>query len=82
MDEFTMQSKRSNPICYSVMLDCFAYDSGTCRVLSNTNFEKGKCPFYKTREQTKEERARTMKRITSLGMSDLFEKYVWSDVKN
>lgn len=29
------------------MHDCFAYCNGECTVLSNTQFIKKKCPFYK-----------------------------------
>lgn len=39
--------------------ECFAYAKsvGECKVLSDTNFEGRKCPFFKTQKQLDEERA-------------------------
>lgn len=34
--------------CQQKRKDCFAYDSGMCKVLQDTTFDKI-CPFYKTK---------------------------------
>lgn len=38
------------------MHDCFAYCKGECTVLSNTQFIKKKCPFYKDKVTNEIER--------------------------
>ena len=35
--------------------DCFAYVKGHCDCLTSTYFRGKDCPFYKTKEQNKEE---------------------------
>lgn len=43
------------PECKDCKQDCFAYLSGKCRVLNNTDFNGKQCPFYKTKAQWLEE---------------------------
>ena len=48
--------------------DCFAAVNGNCRVLSEVKCAKGKCRFYKTKEQLDREEAITYKRLKDLGV--------------
>lgn len=36
--------------------ECFGCEDGRCVVLIDNNFKKMKCPFFKTREQVKQEK--------------------------
>ena len=36
--------------------DCFANREGKCIALTDTNFNRGHCPFYKTEEKLNEQR--------------------------
>ena len=50
--------KTESPICYWQKFDCNAYDSGVCIALASTQFKRGRCPFYKSREQAELEKQR------------------------
>lgn len=39
---------------------CFAYYKGFCSILTNTQFKR-KCPFYKPKEEHKEESVKVSK---------------------
>ena len=44
----------SNITCGHKKEDCFGYEKGECKVL--VAHIEGKCPFYKTKKQVREER--------------------------
>ena len=54
--------KWKRAICYWQKFDCAAYDSGLCVALASTQFKRGRCPFYKTREQVALEEKRAKER--------------------
>jgi hypothetical protein len=41
--------QKENPPCNRE--DCFGNRDGSCMALRNTDFKKGVCPFYKSREE-------------------------------
>lgn len=45
-------------------INCFAYRNKRCLVL--TTKDCSKCPFYKTREQFKEDRTKALDRLNTL----------------
>lgn len=47
--------KESYKKCKDRHEDCFAYKRGLCILLTDTNFGKRSCPFYKPREQYENE---------------------------
>ena len=55
--------------------DCFAYSGGSCVCLSDTEFQKPDCPFYATREQAAEARAKAHDRLCAIGAQGLLQKY-------
>lgn len=68
MREGMYRKKWERPICYWQKFDCFAYESGVCDAMTSTNFSRGRCPFYKTVAQVREERKRTEKRLREKGL--------------
>lgn len=46
--------QKENPPCSRE--DCFGNRDGCCMALRNTDFKKGVCPFYKSREEIYEKR--------------------------
>ncbi len=55
--------------------DCYAIQNGMCRLLKDTKFHGGDCPFYATKEQVKENRQKARERLERLGAADLLQKY-------
>lgn len=54
--------------CRMNVKDCAAqHRSGGCTALSDTRFEGGRCPFYKSREAKKAEELRLKPRLEKLG---------------
>jgi len=54
-------------------MDCFAFKNG-CSVLTIPKCQ-GKCKFYKSHQQLKAERTKTIKRLEKLSRYDLIDKY-------
>lgn len=54
----------TNAICTQHKKDCFAFFSGQCRALGDTNF-KYECPFYKHTDDKYREWARIENDITN-----------------
>lgn len=50
------------PVCYWQMFDCQAYDYGICIALTDVNFKRGRCPFFKSRNQVMLERLKARER--------------------
>ena len=46
---------------------CFSNQDGVCFVLSDTNFGKRECPFYKTRETYRLDREAASRRLARIG---------------
>ena len=44
------------------MFDCAAYDHGVCIALTDVNFKRGRCPFFKSRNQVMLERLKARER--------------------
>ena len=55
--------------------DCYAIQSGMCRLLKDTKFHGRDCPFYATKEQVNENRQMARERLISIGATDLLQKY-------
>jgi len=52
--------------------DCFALRKGSvCAALASTTFPNGNCPFYATVKAHEAAKARTVKRLTEIGMPEL-----------
>lgn len=51
--------------------DCFAYESGTCRILDDADCEN--CSTYKTWEQTYQEQKKCEKRLKNIAKIYQFE---------
>lgn len=47
---------------------CFACESGSCRLLTNSKFIGKPCPFYKTKRKLNAERKKSISRRLKLGM--------------
>lgn len=47
---------------------CFACESGSCRLLTNSRFTGKPCPFYKTKRKLNTERKKSVERRMKLGM--------------
>ena len=52
------------PTCGAV--DCDTNEEGHCIALTTTDFRNKKCPFYKTKEQAKNDRAKCEERLTNI----------------
>lgn len=57
--------------CNQGKRDCFAYRDGLCRVLNGT-FDYD-CPFYKTRQQHKDDVAKCRKRLLDIKLLNVTE---------
>ena len=55
--------------------ECFANSCYHCRVLTEPS-DKYPCPFFKTREQLKEERRNSIFRLQKIRRTDLIESYI------
>lgn len=55
--------------------DCFACKDGLCVALSDNSFGERDCPFYKTREQNRQEMKECLCRLVMKGRYDLIRKY-------
>ena len=62
------------PCCHK-QKDCYAIQNGMCRLLKDTKFHGKDCPFYATKEQTKEDRRKARERLERIGAADLIQKY-------
>ena len=58
-----MIERGTNPTCGEV--ECFACDDGHCIILTKKNFKKA-CPFFKTKEQVKNEKEYCRQRMAGL----------------
>lgn len=54
---------------------CHAYRDGKCGVLRDVYFKNNTCPFYKDREQARQERIECMAQLEDEGRDDLICKY-------
>lgn len=54
---------------------CHAYRNGKCGALRDVHFKNNTCPFYKDREQARQERIEGMARLEDEGRDDLINKY-------
>lgn len=60
--------------------DCFAHRDGRCTALTDTNFRRGRCPFYATAEQYRERQLAAAKSLVERGRSGLLKKYDAPDI--
>ena len=54
------------PRCYED--GCFACEKGHCTVLTNNNFGKRPCPFFKTMKQVKKEKDYCKERLEDIAI--------------
>lgn len=62
-----------DPLCS--VHECFACANGHCRKLTSS-YGGHKCPFFKTHEQVKAERQKTVERLKRIGRDDLITAYL------
>lgn len=58
-------------VCACAKGDCFAYKDGGCSALTDSDFGKRKCPFFKTKEQVETEREAAEKRMRAVVGSEV-----------
>lgn len=58
----------SNSVHYPLcgVVECFGNNDGYCVVLANNEFGNRECPFFKTKEQVKEEKAYCEQRLAQI----------------
>lgn len=61
-------------------IDCFAYESGTCRILDDADCKN--CSTYKTWEQTYEEQKKCEKRLNAICKKFQFEYGIPKEILN
>ncbi len=64
----------SNEIFTCEKTDCFGCAAGKCRILTEP-VEGKPCPFFATRAEVYDSRAKAYVRLKKLGREDLIEKY-------
>lgn len=57
------------------MTNCAANHVSTCMALQNNNFNGKTCPFFKTKEQNREEKQAALDFLASHNRTDLIDKY-------
>ncbi len=62
-----------DPLCS--VDECFACMGGHCRKLTSS-YGGNKCPFFKTPEQVKAERKKTVERLKRIGRENLIVAYM------
>lgn len=61
-----MGNENKCPICNKD--ECAAHKEGHCVILIDNNFGDRDCPFFKTNEQVKKEKAYCMMRMANINM--------------
>ena len=61
--------------CVMDMRNCAAYDLGLCRALSDINYEKNCCPFYRPRAKQERAADAALEHLVQQGRTDLIKKY-------
>ena len=55
--------------------DCFAHRNGYCAALTDTDFRRGRCPFYATAEQYRERQLAAAKSLATRARSGTLKMY-------
>lgn len=66
--------KRVFPVC-GLHRDCFANKDGRCICLSDNDFGKKDCPFYKNKTEAENERRACRERLIYAGKKYLLDEY-------
>ena len=66
--------KRVFPVC-GKHRDCFANKDGRCICLSDNDFGKKDCPFYKNKTEAENEQRVCRERLISAGKEYLLDEY-------
>ena len=71
----TKADEKYDNCIYGVQSDCFACSGGKCRILTDTDFRRGICPFYKSHKKAADDRAKAQARLKREGLEYLADRY-------